>query len=107
ADGEYLGAMTMRDALAQSRNPVAVDLWQRAGADSVIALARRMGLSSPIAPYPSSAVGASAVRPIDLVAAFTTFATLGSAVEPRFILRVEGAVGRAIYEPGTRSLAPA
>ena len=107
ADGEYLGAMTMREALARSRNPVAVDLWQRSGADSVIALARRMGLSSPIAPYPSSAVGASAVRPIDLVAAFTAFANLGTAVEPRFILRAEDAAGRAIYERDTRFLAPA
>lgn len=107
ADGEYLGALTMREALARSRNPVAVDLWQRAGADAVIALARRMGLSSPIAPYPSSAVGASAVRPIDLVAAFTTIANLGAAVEPRFILRAEDAAGRTIYAPETRSLEPA
>jgi penicillin-binding protein 1A len=107
ADGEYLGALTMREALARSRNPVAVDLWQRSGADSVIALARRMGLSSPIAPYPSSAVGASAVRPIDLVAAFTAFANLGTAVEPRFILRAVDAAGRAIHGQEPRFLEPA
>lgn len=107
ADGEYLGELTMREALARSRNPVAVDLWQRSGADSVIALARRMGLSSPIAPYPSSAVGASAVRPIDLVAAFTTFANLGAAVRPRFILRATDAAGRTLYAPETRLLEPA
>jgi len=63
----------------------------------VIALARRMGLTAPIARYPSSAVGASAVRPIDLVAAFTAFANLGAAVEPRFVLRVRDGAGRTVY----------
>lgn len=97
ADGEYLGALSMREALARSRNPVAVSLWQQLGADSVIALARRLGIDAPIAPYPSSAVGASAVRPIDLVAAFTAFANLGAAVEPRFVLKVEDVAGRTVW----------
>jgi penicillin-binding protein 1A len=107
ADGEFLGAISMRRALARSRNPVAVTLWQRSGADSVIALARRMGLSSPIAPFPASAIGASAVRPIDLVAAFTTFANLGTPVEPRLVLRVQDAAGRTIYGENVRMLPPA
>ncbi len=59
ADGEFLGAMTMRSALAASRNPVAVQLWEQVSADSVQALARRMGIRAPVAPYPSSAIGAS------------------------------------------------
>ena len=78
SDGEFLGPLTLREALARSRNPVAVQLWQREGADSVIALARRAGLSTSIAPYPSSAIGASVVRPLDFVAAYTTFARLGA-----------------------------
>ena len=101
ADGEFLGPMSLRTALARSRNPVAVTLWQRAGADSVIALARRMGLSQPIAPYPSSAIGASAVRPIDLVSAFTAFANLGQAVAPRYVLRVQDAAGRTLWGQNT------
>lgn len=107
SDGEFLGPITLRRALARSRNPVAVALWQRSGADSVIALARRMGLSSPIAPYPASAIGASAVRPIDLVAAFTAFANLGTAVEPRFVLRVQDSFGRTVYGQNVRALEPA
>lgn len=107
ADGDFLGEITMRTALVRSRNPVAVSLWQRAGADSVIALARRMGISAPIAPYPASAIGASAVRPIEMVAAFTTFANLGQAVEPRFVIRVSDASGRSLYGQNTRWLAPA
>ena len=107
ADGEFLGRITMREALAKSRNPVAVRLWDAAGADSVIALAQRMGLTAPIAPYPSSAIGASVVRPIDLVGAFTAIANLGSAVEPRFVLRVDDPAGRAVYGQPVRFLAPA
>jgi penicillin-binding protein 2D len=101
ADGAFLGPISLRTALARSRNPVAVTLWQRAGADSVIALARRMGLSQPIAPYPSSAIGASAVRPIDLVSAFTAFANLGQSVAPRYVLRVQDAAGRTLWGQNT------
>ncbi|MCL4213259.1 MAG: PBP1A family penicillin-binding protein [Gemmatimonadales bacterium] len=107
ADGEFLGPLTMRDALAKSRNPVAVRLWERLGADSVIALAHRMGLQAPIAPFPSSAIGASAVRPIDLVAAYTAFANLGAAVEPRVIARVDDPAGRPIYATGPQRHAAA
>ncbi len=107
ADGEFLGPLTLRDALAKSRNPVAVRLWERYGADSVIALAQRMGLGSPIAPYPASAIGASVVRPIDLVAAFTAFANLGAPVEPRFVVSVFDASGRSVYGQPVRQLAPA
>lgn len=107
ADGEFLGPITLRTALARSRNPVAVTLWQQAGADSVIALARRMGITSAIAPYPASAIGASAVRPIDLVAAFTAFANLGQAVEPRMVLQVQDAAGRTLWGQNTRRLEPA
>jgi len=70
-------------------------------------VARRAGISSPIAPFPSSALGASAVRPIDLVSAYTTFANLGTPVEPRFVLRVEDPSGRAIFSEATQSLVPA
>ena len=107
ADGEFLGRITMREALSRSRNPVAVRLWDAAGADSVIALAQRMGLTAPIAPYPSSAIGASVVRPIDLVSAFTAIANLGSAVEPRFVLRVDDPAGRSVYGQPVRFLPPA
>ena len=107
ADGEFLGPLTLRQALARSRNPVAVRLWEQLGADSVIALAQRMGLSAPIAPYPSSAIGASVVRPIDLVSAFTAIANLGVAVEPRFIVRVEDPAGRTVHGEAVRFRAPA
>ncbi len=107
ADGEFLGNITLREALVRSRNPVAVQLWQRLTGDSVIALARRMGIRSYIAPWPASALGASAVQPLDLVAAFTVFPNLGTPVEPRFIYRTEDPSGRTVYGQGVRTLPPA
>jgi penicillin-binding protein 1A len=107
SDHEYLGEITLREALAKSRNVVAVQLGQSIGMDSVIALARRMGITSPIAPYPSSAIGASAVQPLDLVAAYTTFANLGTPVEPRFIQRIEDRTGKALFTGSVRALPPA
>jgi penicillin-binding protein 1A len=107
ADGEFLGDMTLREAITRSRNPVAVQLWLKSGADSVVALARRFGISTPIAPYPASAIGASVVQPLNFVAAYTAFANLGTPVEPRFVTRVEDRVGHTVWSPTTRELPPA
>jgi penicillin-binding protein 1A len=76
---------------------VAVQLAVTTSLDSVVALARRTGISTPVAPYPSSALGASVVRPLDFVAAYTTFANGGAAVEPRLLVKVEDATGRVVH----------
>ncbi len=107
SDGEFSGQISLRDALARSRNGIAVQLGLILGMDSIAALARRMGVDSRIAPYPSSAIGASAVQPLDLVAAYTTFANLGTPVEPRFIYRIEDKNGRVVLSREVRALAPA
>ncbi|HEX7594990.1 MAG TPA: PBP1A family penicillin-binding protein [Gemmatimonadaceae bacterium] len=107
SDGQFLGPLTLREALAKSRNGVSVQLGQKLGIDSIANLAHRMGLSSKIAPYPSSAIGASVVQPLDLVAAYTTFANLGTPVEPRFIYRVEDRNRKIVLSREVKALAPA
>lgn len=107
SDGEFLGPLTLRDALAKSRNGVSVQLGQKLGMDSIANLARRMGLSSKISLVPSSAIGASVVQPLDLVAAYTTFANLGTPVEPRFIYRVEDRNRKIVLSREVKALAPA
>jgi penicillin-binding protein 1A len=99
ADNAFLGALTLREALTKSRNPVAVQLALAVGMDSVIALARRAGLRSPISSYPSSALGASVVQPLDFVAAYAAFDNGGVAVEPRFVQRIEDRAGRTVFTP--------
>ena len=98
SDGKFLGAITMREALIHSRNPVAVQLAMRVGLDSVAAIAHRGGIDSPIAEVPASALGASAVRPLDYVAAYTVWANLGSIVEPRLVTRIEDAGGKVVLQ---------
>jgi penicillin-binding protein 1A len=107
ADNEFLGTLTLREALARSRNPVAVQLALAVGIDSVAAMARRAGLRAPIAPYPSSALGASAVQPLNFVAAYAAFDNGGVAVSPRFITRIEDRTGRAMPVPATAAARPA
>ncbi len=99
ADNAFLGALTVREALTKSRNSVAVQLALTVGMDSVIALARRAGLRAPISPYPSSALGASVVQPLDFVAAYATFDNGGVAIEPRFVQRIEDRSGRTVFTP--------
>ncbi|HEY6089443.1 MAG TPA: PBP1A family penicillin-binding protein [Gemmatimonadaceae bacterium] len=107
SDSKFLGTISLRDALAMSRNVVAVQLGMKLGMDSIAQLAHRMGLNSVIAPYPSSAIGASAVQPLDLVATYTTFANLGTPVEPRFIYRIEDRNRKVVLTREVRALAPA
>jgi penicillin-binding protein 2D len=110
ADGQFLGAITLHEALVKSRNPVAVQLGLLIGMDSIASLAHRLGIESPIAPFPSSAIGASVVRPIELVTAYTAFANSGSVVQPRLIARIDDLAGRTVYAapaaPPTPALDP-
>jgi 1A family penicillin-binding protein len=96
-DGKPVAAMTMREGLVHSRNMVAIQLGLRVGMDSVAALVQRLGISTPMVPVPASAIGASEVHPIELVAAYTAFANNGAVVQPRFITRIDDLAGRAIY----------
>jgi penicillin-binding protein 1A len=106
ADNQFLGPITLHEALVKSRNPVAVQLGMRVGIDTIAALAQRLGVSSPIALVPSSAIGASAVRPLELVTAYTAFANLGSVAQPRLIARIDDPTGRTAYAAPAAPLTP-
>jgi penicillin-binding protein 1A len=106
SDRRFLGAITMREALVQSRNPVAVQLGMQVGYDSMAAIARRVGIETPVATVPSSALGASVVRPLDYVASYAVWANLGGSVEPRIVTRIEDASGRVVYQRGPSTPQP-
>lgn len=106
ADNQFLGPMTVHEALVKSRNPVAVQLGMRVGMDTIADLARRLGISSPIAPVPSSAIGASVVRPLELVTAYTVFDNPGSVAQPRLIARIDDPAGHTAYAAAVAPLTP-
>jgi len=97
--GDYEGDMTLREALKRSKNMVAIRLGQEIGVEAVQDASRRAGLDTPIPSYPSVFIGAAAVYPLDMIAAYGAFANGGMQIEPRFIRRIEDREGRLIWEP--------
>ncbi|HET9515299.1 MAG TPA: PBP1A family penicillin-binding protein [Gemmatimonadales bacterium] len=98
-DNTFKGPMTLRQALFESRNTVAVRVGMRVGEDVVVAEAHRFGLTSRIPPVPSIHIGAADVLLIDMVAAYTAFANSGTRCSPVGILRVEDRQGRILWQP--------
>jgi len=98
-EGDFAGKIPMRRALYQSRNVPTIKLGLELGVQSVIDEARRFGLTTPIPGYPSIFIGAADVYPIEMVAAYSAFATLGTRAQPMAITRVEDAKGNVLWEP--------
>lgn len=86
--GKYQGEVTLREAVARSINTVAVRVSEDVGRDRVVQTARRLGITSPLKPHPSIALGAGEVTPLELTAAYAVFANGGFAVSPFGILEV-------------------
>lgn len=84
----FRGVVLAQDALAASLNAPAIDVFERVGAPSVIALARRLGITSELAEVTPMALGASCVKPIELARAYAIIARRGWDVSPRLALRV-------------------
>ena len=104
---EHEGPMILKRALMKSVNAIAAQLVERTGPDAVIEVARRFGINSPLKPVYSLALGTSGVSPLEMAAAFSTFAIGGVRHEPFWIRRVEDPLGRVLEEQivrGQRSL---
>ena len=93
------GEPTLKDALAHSRNPVAVRLMDMVGTDKVIQLARDLGVTQEI-PRGQLAValGSSDITIYEMLGAYSTFANFGNYIKPEMIWRIEDANGRVIKE---------
>src|SRR5690606_26814761 len=87
-DGQFAGAMSLRDSLARSINTIAVQLSERLGRDKVIEVARLLGITSNLKPHPSLALGAFEVGVLELTAAYAAFANGGYAVQPYGVLEI-------------------
>jgi penicillin-binding protein 1B len=105
-DGEYDGLVTLRRALALSRNIPAIKVAELAGYDHVAALWRRIGAGTPPRPYPSIALGVFEATPMEIASAYTLF-TNGGTIRPlRGITRlVEGGRDLAVQAAEPREVA--
>ena len=93
-DGRFKGPIPVRQALAESRNAVAMWIATKIGIDRVLRTSRSLGIRTPLQPYPTTALGASEVNLLELANAYRTMAS-GIVAEPysiRAVLRDSGEI---------------
>ncbi len=100
ANGKYTGnKMTIRQAMARSVNSITAFMMNRIGPRTVIDYARRLGITSSLAPVGPLALGAGGDVSIkEMVGAYSTFVNKGIYTEPFFISRIEDQNGNVIQQ---------
>ncbi len=107
SNGRNVGETDLRTAFAYSINTVAAQLGNEVGFGTVASMARRFGVTSEVATFPSMVLGSSEVRVIEMTQAFAGIAAKGVAVEPYGITKVVGASGEVLYRRDAPSKPPA
>ena len=97
---QYYGITTLRRAVEESFNVSMVKLMDLVGAQQVVDFARRCGIRSELHPYPSLALGAVDLTPLEVAAAYGVFANQGLYVEPYLIESVTDPDGNVLEEHG-------
>ncbi|HEY2496288.1 MAG TPA: PBP1A family penicillin-binding protein [Candidatus Angelobacter sp.] len=97
-DHKFEGNITLRHALAESRNIPAVKLAQKVGMPTVADYARRFGITSPILPFLPVALGAADLTLYEQTAAYTIFPNDGLRIEPRYISKVTDYEGHLLEQ---------
>ena len=105
-DHRFEGNITLRRALAESRNIPAVKLAEKIGIGTVNDYARRFGVTSPIPNFLASALGSADLTLYDVTSAFTVFPNDGIRIEPRYLRKVTDYEGHLLeeYYPDARDV---
>lgn len=90
--------LSMRDALARSVNRATVDLAMQVGLNRIVSTAQALGFSTPLKPYPSLALGAFEVIPLELARAYCAFAADGVLPYPLSVKAVMDEKGRVLEQ---------
>ena len=101
-DKKFGGLTTLREGLQHSINLVAVRLILEITPSAVVDYAHKMGISTPLRPFPTLALGTSEVIPLELATAYGVFANQGVKVEPETITRIEDRFGNVVYKTATK-----
>jgi penicillin-binding protein 1A len=97
-DEKFEGTITLRRALAGSRNVPAVKLAEKEGINTVVDMAKRFGITTPLPPYLPLALGAADMKLEEHVSAFTVFPNDGIRIDPHMIRRVTSYDGALLEE---------
>jgi len=100
-DGRFKGLIPVRQALAESRNAVAVWIAGQIGIDSVLRTSRSLGVRTPLGRYPTTALGASEVNLLELANVYRAMAS-GIVAEPYVIKSVVRESGEVVASTTTR-----
>ncbi len=98
SDGKQGGMMTLRNGLANSVNLITAFMMKQVGPQAVVNVAKKMGVTSDIPPYPSICLGTADVSLYEMVGAYATYANKGVWTEPVYITRIEDKNGNVLYE---------
>ncbi len=93
----YEGMVTLRYALEHSLNASAVKLQQLTSGEAIIDVARRLGITEKLSPYPTMALGSFELTLSEITGAYASIANGGQRVRPFFIGRVLDSAGQPIY----------
>ena len=96
--GDYRGEITLRQAVANSINTIAVQVSQQAGLGNVVGMARRLGITSHLDPLPSIALGTVEANLLEMTGAYAHLAADGKEVKPYAIKEIRDTKGKLIYE---------
>ncbi|MEM7554822.1 MAG: transglycosylase domain-containing protein [Cyanobacteria bacterium P01_A01_bin.84] len=97
-DGGYAGAMSIRSALASSRNIPVIKLGKAVGMNKVVEACRTLGIMSPMSPVTSLPLGAIGVTPLEMAGAYATFANYGWQSPTTVIFRVTDSSGNVLLD---------
>jgi penicillin-binding protein 1A len=99
-DVGYRADIDLKTATASSVNTVYAQLVtdERVGAERVVAMAKDLGVTSPLQPYPALALGTEEVSPLEMADAYLTFARSGTRVPPTLITKVTTNSGEVLFE---------
>jgi penicillin-binding protein 1A len=95
-DGNFWGPITLAEALAQSRNIIAIKLLEVVGVKHVVEYAKRLGIRNPMTPTLALGLGASGLTPLELTTAYNVFASEGVRHDPVVVKWVEDAEGQIL-----------
>ncbi len=96
--GDFKGEMTLRYALAKSRNIPTIQLLEMIGINNVIQLAQRLGIKSPLGRDLSLALGTYETTLLELTGAYSVFPNQGEAIKPFGVIRVKDHNQRVIWQ---------
>jgi penicillin-binding protein 1A len=100
-DGRFKGLIPIREALAESRNAVAIWITEQIGIDAVLRTSRSLGMQTPLQRYATTALGASEVTLLELATAYRTIAS-GVVAQPYIVRQIVRESGEIVPESERR-----